>query len=213
MQTLRAAPVHITSHYVHLHTRQNVERTRYTPVNVDDEIPLEFRMAPVPDGADVDEAALLDPSQNAANLIRGTVLVGPDQDWVAKLDMTGLQSGTTYVYCFTDGAQTSSDVGVTRTAPAENAVVENFKYAVFSCARFDGYFHAYDIASTIDDLDLWIHVGDIIYEIRYAGSSSERNARVLPQWEAVDLQDYRVSVCVVLYIIYAFCGSRYMYRC
>lgn len=29
-------------------------------------------------------------------------------------------------------------------------------YAVFSCAHFaNGYFHAYDVASTIKDLDFW----------------------------------------------------------
>jgi len=69
-------------------------------------------------------------------------------------------------------------------------------YAVFSCAHFaNGYFHAYDIASTIKDLDFWIHTGDYVYEYgvysTYASDSPERKAKILPKWEQISLQDYR----------------------
>jgi alkaline phosphatase D len=39
-------------------------------------------------------------------------------------------------------------------------------YAVFSCSHFsNGYFHAYDAASTIENLDFWLHVGDYVVRV------------------------------------------------
>ena len=68
------------------------------------------------------------------------------------------------MFVFTDGTVVSA-VGQTRTAPAKDEDVEAMTYAFFSCAHFsNGYFHSYDVASTIKDLDFWIHVGDYIYE-------------------------------------------------
>ena len=69
-------------------------------------------------------------------------------------------------------------------------------YAVFSCSHYaNGYFHAYDIASTIKDLDFWVHVGDYVYEYglysSYASDSPERKAQILPEWEQISLQDHR----------------------
>ena len=57
----------------------------------------------------------------------------------------------------------TSRVGITKTAPSADADVAQVQYAVFSCAHFsNGYFHAYDIASTLSDLDFWIHMGDYV---------------------------------------------------
>jgi hypothetical protein len=69
-------------------------------------------------------------------------------------------------------------------------------YAVFSCAHFsNGYFHPYDVASTIEDLDFWVHVGDYVYEYgvysTYASDVEERDLATLPAWEQISLQDYR----------------------
>lgn len=95
------------------------------------------------------------------NVIRTLVTAEPASDWVAKLDVTGLASGTDYVFAFSDGIRVS-DIGTTHTAPV--GPVDEFRYAVFSCSNFPrGYFHAYDVASTIEDLDLWIHTGEIDY--------------------------------------------------
>lgn len=153
-------------------------------------VTLEFRMAAVDPNLAV--AAHLDPKLNP-NLKRGLVQVGPSTDWTAKLDMTGLTSSTKYVFSFSDGTRVS-DVGTTRTAPAADEDVKEFKYAVFSCSNFpNGYFHAYDVASTIEDLDVWFHVGDFIYEYKYAFSTpGPRIDPILPKWEIVDLQDYRL---------------------
>jgi hypothetical protein len=69
-------------------------------------------------------------------------------------------------------------------------------YAVFSCAHFsNGYFHPYDVASTIEDLDFWVHVGDYVYEYgiysTYASDVEERDLATLPAWEQISLQDHR----------------------
>ena len=141
--------------------------TRYTPEREDDSIPLELRIAEVDPSLDFD--AHLDPDRNH-DLKMTKVLVDASSDFVAKLDVTGLKSNTHYVYAFVaiddDGSTVvSSQVGQTRTAPAFDDDVEELTYAFFSCSHFsNGYFHPYDVASTIKDLDLWVHVGDYIYE-------------------------------------------------
>ena len=136
----------------------------------------------------------LDASKNPG-LKFGKINVASEDDWVLKLDVTGLAPSTKYVFAFTDG-NISSIVGETTTAPAEDEDVEELTYAVFSCSHFtNGYFHAYDVASTIEDLDLWIHTGDYIYEYgdfsTYATDSAERLALLDPKCEMSELSHYR----------------------
>ena len=181
--------------------------TRYTPVSADDVITLEFRVAAINGNNDtannhtanndtannhtankdptmVTDEELLDPARNP-DLRRGLVTVTKATDFVAKIDMTGLPSGTHFAYVFlvrrenvggaTGSAATDastavvSDIGLTRTAPAPgDPGAETLTYAQFSCAHFlNGFFHPYDIASTIEGLDLAIFVGDYIYECAY----------------------------------------------
>jgi phosphodiesterase/alkaline phosphatase D-like protein len=133
--------------------------TRFTPVNAADKVDIELRMAKV--DATIPFAAHLDPSANP-NLKRAVITVTGANDWVAKIDVTGLDASSNYVFAFTDGV-TSSIVGQTKTAPPANAPVDALVYAVYSCAHFaNGYFHPYDIGSTISDLDFWIHLGDYV---------------------------------------------------
>lgn len=167
--------------------------TRYTPVNADATPLLEFRMAAVDAALAVDDH--LDPAKNA-NLHRATVRVTGDSDFVAKIDVVGLKANTPYVFAFVDESGEASPVGQTKTAPGPDDSVESMVYAVFSCSHFsNGYFHAYDVASTIVDLDFWVHVGDYVYEYgtysTYATDSQERHAQVLPKWEQISLQDHR----------------------
>lgn len=101
----------------------------------------------------------LDPSKNE-NLKRFLVTATAAHDWVVKLDVTGLESGSDYVYGFAVG-DVVSRIGMTKTAPSEETATEQVQYAVFSCAHFsNGYFHSYDVASTLKDLDFWVHMGD-----------------------------------------------------
>lgn len=121
-----------------------------------------------------------------------------EKDWVVKLDVRGLESGTEYVYAFTDGDGRSSPIGFTKTLPAPDAPVAVLHYAFFSCASFaHGYFHAYDVASSLRWLDFWVHVGDYIYEYgesRYPTRGTSAYARsegLEPRHELVSLTDYR----------------------
>ncbi|KAJ1456377.1 PhoD-like phosphatase-domain-containing protein [Pelagophyceae sp. CCMP2097] len=169
--------------------------TRYTPAHADAVVRLEYRMAVVsPDEEDMD--SLLDP-ESSPGLRCGIITVTAADDWVAKLDVTGLESGSKYVYAFVvSGTSSASPVGTTRTAPAKNSVVDVLRYAVFSCTDFMyGYFHAYDVASTIENLDLWIHLGDYVYEYgnwTAPGGPQARTDQWSPPWEMTDLQDYRL---------------------
>lgn len=168
--------------------------TRYTPV-ANAPVDLELRIARVDAKLAVEDH--LDPAVNR-NLRRMAITVNGSSDWVAKIDLTDLQPGTKYVFAFTDGV-TSSDVGLTQTAPDKAAKVASMTYAFFSCSHFsNGYFHPYDVASTIKDLDMWIHVGDYVYEygkyISYASALPERKAQTIPEWEQISLQDHRLRM-------------------
>lgn len=166
--------------------------TRYTPTTAEESIALELRLAPIEAGLPVEDH--LDPSKNP-NLRRIQVTVSSSTDFIAKLDITGLPSNAKFVYGFSDGSVVS-EIGQTRTAPGPGDEVESLTYAVFSCSHYaNGYFHAYDVASTIEDLDLWLHVGDYVYEhgffSPYASDSPKRKEQILPKWEQISLQDYR----------------------
>jgi hypothetical protein len=133
--------------------------TRYTPTIPTAVITLELRMAAVDPAIPVNDH--LDPTKNP-NLKRAKIEVTSASDWIAKVDVTGLKPRTNYVYAFSDGTRVS-DVGQTKTAPGPDEDVSQLQYAVFSCSNYgNGWFHSYDIASTIKDLDFWVHVGDYI---------------------------------------------------
>ncbi|HEY0680748.1 MAG TPA: alkaline phosphatase D family protein [Steroidobacter sp.] len=126
----------------------------------------------------------------------GSVRIGAYRDWTAKLTVDGLQPGTTYWYRFIapDGAK--SPVGRTRTLPV--GAVDRFGLGLFSCSNLPfGWFSAYAHAAARDDLDLWLHVGDYIYEYGIAAyKESERVAdrEVMPahDHEMISLADYRL---------------------
>jgi alkaline phosphatase D len=93
----------------------------------------------------------------------GSVRTGAYRDWTAKLQVDGLRPGTTYWYRFIAPDGGKSPVGRTRTLPVGE--VDRFGLAVFSCSNLPmGWFNAYAHAAARDDLDLWFHVGDYLYE-------------------------------------------------
>jgi alkaline phosphatase D len=145
--------------------------TRYTPLVATDVVTLELRVATVSANSSLPLNDHLDPTRNPS-IKRVLIEVTNSSDWVAKVDVTGLPSRTKLVYAFSDGT-TVSDIGQTTTAPTVNdETVLELRYAVFSCANYgNGYFHAYDIASTITDLDFWIHLGDYIVRFGWGNVS------------------------------------------
>ena len=110
-----------------------------------------------------------------------------ERDWTAKIDVRGLEPGTTYYYRFFSLGR-ESPIGRTRTAVAGS--VEGLRFAVASCASLaHGYFHAYARIAQRADLDFVLHVGDYIYEFESGGYGSLRNYE--PPNELVSLDDYR----------------------
>ncbi|MGK6356798.1 alkaline phosphatase D family protein [Sphingomonas sp. DT-207] len=155
--------------------------TRYVPAAGDAVIRLDAEVA-------------LDPDFTK-QVAGGTVRTGAYRDWTAKITVDGLKPGTVYWYRFVAPDGSKSPVGRTKTLPEGN--VSRFNLGVFSCSNLpNGWFNAYGHAAERDDLDLWLHVGDYIYE--YGNASYKGKAlpgRVVePDHEMVALADYRLRL-------------------
>jgi alkaline phosphatase D len=128
-----------------------------------------------------------DPNFVGASIV-GSALAEAERDHTVKVDVVGLEPGTTYYYRFHALGRTSP-VGRTRTAPATG--VGNVRFAVVSCSSLaHGYFHAYRSLAARDDLDAVIHLGDYIYEYGDGEYGDVRGYE--PPHEIVTLADYRL---------------------
>lgn len=112
------------------------------------------------------------------------------RDFTVKLDISGLQPGTTYYYQFTH-AGWHTDIGRTKTLPA--GPTEHLRIAFTSCSWFtQGYFNVYNAIAKRPDLDVVLHLGDYIYEY---GALTQNplliNRSHQPNRHIVSLQDYR----------------------
>ena len=86
-----------------------------------------------------------------------------------------------------------SDVGQSKIFSSET---QKIKIGIFSCSNYPaGYFNAYEAAAEKNDLDLWLHLGDYLYEYPmggYATESAEKLGRTPnPKHEMITLSDYR----------------------
>ncbi|KAL2176245.1 alkaline phosphatase-like protein [Thermothelomyces heterothallicus CBS 202.75] len=119
---------------------------------------------------------------------QGTAYTTSDIDYTVKVEAKGLKPFTTYNYqfnvCKSDNA---SPVGRTKTAPREDAKLDEIKLAVFSCSNFpNGYFNAYGNAARKDKHDYVVHLGDYIYEGAQGGERAHNPTRII-----FSLWDYR----------------------
>jgi len=121
-------------------------------------------------------------------------LARKEADYCCKVDLTGLQSGRSYYYRFSD-SNTVSAVGHGKTLPVGS--VSQVRFAVLSCSNYPaGYFHVYQQVAQ-QQLDAVLHLGDYIYEYEQGGYATEHSVelgRALAadnQAEMVSLQDYR----------------------
>jgi len=124
-------------------------------------------------------------------IVRKGMVTAP-ADWAhsVHVEVDGLESDRVYWYQFKHGTETSP-VGRTRTAPREDVLLDQFRFAFASCQHYeDGYFNAYQKMSQ-EDLRLVIHLGDYIYE----GASRKKN-KTRPREHAgprlAELQDFRI---------------------
>jgi alkaline phosphatase D len=125
----------------------------------------------------------------------GSVRTGAFRDWTAKIMVDGLTPGTAYWYRFVAPDGGKSPVGRMKTLPVGD--VPRFGLGVFSCSNLPyGWFNAYAHAAPRDDLDLWLHVGDYIYEYGPASvrpqQAVEGRIPFLPDHEILAVADYRL---------------------
>ncbi|WP_329494603.1 alkaline phosphatase D family protein [Kitasatospora herbaricolor] len=145
-------------------------------------------------GPDTEVRWELAPDRNFAALaVSGSVTTSAGTDHTVKVDARGLRPDTTYWYRFTAGGVTSP-VGRTRTAPASDAAVQRLRLGVASCANWEaGYFSAYRHLAARGDLDVFLFLGDYIYEYR-TGEFCAAGKVVRPHQpahEILNLADYR----------------------
>lgn len=127
-------------------------------------------------------------------VVSGTQTTDASVDYTVKVDVTGLEPGTTYYYQFEHNDKTSL-VGRTKTAPANDSM-EHLRFAVISCVNYQwGYFAALERIAERADLDAVIHLGDYLYEY---GSEDYGHPDIIdfkghePDNETVSIADYRL---------------------
>jgi alkaline phosphatase D len=153
--------------------------TRYVPASDDTMVRLEAEVALDPDFAKV--------------ISGGSVRAGAYRDWTAKITVDGLKPGTVYWYRFVAPDGSKSPVGRTKTLPVGDTA--RFGLGVFSCSNLPyGWFNAYGHAAGRSDLDLWMHVGDYIYEYgadRIHNGDLTPGRALEPGNEILTIADYR----------------------
>jgi alkaline phosphatase D len=126
------------------------------------------------------------------NVFGTQVGASPDNDFTVKVDVQGLEAGKTYYYMFLVPTQFRSVVGRTRTLPMQ---IDRARIVFTSCANYqNGYFNAYGAIAKRNDLDVWVHLGDYIYEYpagTYGDPTLATQRAHLPANECLTLADYR----------------------
>lgn len=124
------------------------------------------------------------------NIVKsGTVSTDASLDYTVKVDVTGLDPATTYYYQFAWEGNYSL-IGRTKTAP--DAAVDQLRFAVVSCSKYDqGFFNAYESIAWRNDIDAVLHLGDYIYEYG-AGNTLPNRDTLEPSNEIITLEDYRI---------------------
>lgn len=154
--------------------------TRYVPA-VGDEATVEVQVA-------------LD--KNFRRVVSGrSAQTGAYRDWTVKVTVDDLEPGTVYWYRFVAPDGSFSPVGRTKTLPVGK--VERFGLGLFSCSNLPvGWFNAYAHAALRGDMDMWLHVGDYIYEYGVKPDNPDipagRNLYPAHDHEMISLLDYRL---------------------
>jgi len=155
-----------------------------------DRVVLWTRVSASGDAVPVRWTIALDPKL-ARVVSRGEAQTGAERDYTVKVDVNGLEPGTTYYYRF-EAARGQSPIGRTRTLPASG--VARIRLGVVSCSNYPfGYFNAYAALANRPDLDAVLHLGDYIYEYQNGrfGDGSRIGRIPIPDAEILALADYR----------------------
>jgi alkaline phosphatase D len=125
--------------------------------------------------------------------VMGEAIADPARDWTARVTVKGLSPGTTYYYRWAGPAKSKSILGRTKTLPEGSPAA--WRMAVFSCSNLPfGWFNGYAHAVAADDFDLFVHLGDYIYEYARGTYPSLREAvagrSIEPPGELINRADY-----------------------
>lgn len=122
---------------------------------------------------------------------KGEALARPELAHSVHVELAGLRPHRHYWYRFNVAGSDASPVGMARTAPAADALVDKMRIGVAGCQHWEaGYFDAWGHLAREKDLDLVFHYGDYIYE----GSSRPLGKNIVRQHvggEIYSLGDYR----------------------
>lgn len=121
----------------------------------------------------------------------GVAFTSKEQDFTIKIDVEGLQPGTTYYYRFYARSE-KSPIGRTKTLPVGH--VDKLRIAFTSCSNYPfGYFNVYRMIAQRSDLDVVLHLGDYIYEYANGtyGDGTALDRIPQPDAEIITLDNYR----------------------
>jgi alkaline phosphatase D len=116
----------------------------------------------------------------------GSVVVRPDADHTAVVDVDGLSPGETWFYAFSAADGARSPVGRTRTLPAPGADGP-VRLGLTCCALFSEAPFAVYRALAEREVDVVLHLGDAVYETAWTTGARRHD----PPHDAVTLDDYR----------------------
>lgn len=124
----------------------------------------------------------------------GIALASPELAHSVHVEVQGLEPAHEYFYQFYVPNE-FSPVGRTKTAPAFGARVDELRFAIAACQRWDqGYYPAYRHLAQ-ENLDLVVHLGDYIYEYGINATGGVRNVSVPESFrsETITLDRYRLQ--------------------
>ena len=160
-----------------------------------DRVVLWTRITPATPGGQIAYRWALTPvDRRAGGAKSGTGVTGPERDYTAKVDATGLDAWRAYTFTF-EAEGVTSPTGRTMTLPA--GPTKDVVFAVASCSLYpQGYFNAYRAMADLPRLDLVLHMGDYIYEYGGPGtygmdSAVAKDRPHAPAHEILSLADYR----------------------
>ena len=143
-------------------------------------------------------------SEFSSLLLDITLHTGPDSDHTVRAYVDGLTPDSIYYYRFLGPAGSSSRLGRTRTAPADDAE-RPIHLAQASCQSFEqSHYGAWarmleddKAAATEDQIDFVLHVGDFIYERswhqRVDGTSPARRIPAFPDGVSAEKYNYAIT--------------------
>ncbi len=162
---------------------------------LEDRVIIWTRVTPEPmEGQSIDVSWSVATDPQLENVVQsGVFTTDSARDYTVKVDVTGLDAGTTYYYGFS-ALDRNSLTGRTKTTPAGDQAT-HLKFGVVSCSNYQaGFFNGYGRLADRNDLDAVLHLGDYIYEYGnsvYGADSLFDERLVEPGTEIVTLADYR----------------------